>query len=187
MGARVFIGGLAAGIVSVAPDQITALVPGDLAPGSVNLYTFLDGLVGPVIPITLNPYGPGLFAHYDSTLIASREYGDAVTSDAPLSPGDKVVLRATGLGPSDPPLLSLEIPSDPLPLDQSTSIVVYLNDNPIDPSLVTKVSLIPGQAGMYQFTIQLPQDAAANPEVRIEANGIKSPAGLKLPVQVSSQ
>ncbi len=183
-GVRVWINNQAAGVISVSPTQITALVPGDLLPGAASLRVLLDTIAGPLVPISLMPYAPGLFANVDGTIIATRDNGDLVTVDAPLRPGEKAVLHAVGLGPADPALMGLEIPTESLKLDIQTTVAVYINDNPIDPALITKVGFVPGQAGVYQLTVELPQETPANPEIRIEANGFKSPAGFALLVKV---
>ena len=179
-GVHVYVNNQSAGVLAVSPTQITALISGDLVAGPASVWTSLDGLAGAAVTVNLALYGPALFANDDGTLIASRDNGDLITADSPLIPGGTVVLHAIGLGPADPPLRGLEIASSPLALDSQTSIVVYINDNPIDPAVITGIGFVPGQAGIYQITIQLPPDTPSNPEVRIEANGFKSPAGLKL-------
>jgi uncharacterized protein (TIGR03437 family) len=179
-GVHVYVRYQAAGILSVSPTQITALIPGDLTPGPAPVWTSLDGISGPVVTVTLNDYAPGVFANDEGMVIASHLGGDLVTADAPLQPGETFVLHCVGLGPADPSLLGLEIPGDDVMLDQKTVVVVYLNDQPIDPSLILDARLVSGQAGIYQLTLQLPPDAPANPELRIEANSFKSPAGFKL-------
>ena len=184
-GVRVYVNNQAAGMLSVSPTQITALIPGDIAPGAAVVWASLDGIAGPAVTVNLSQYGPGLFARADGILIAARENGDLVTADAPLKPGDKMVLHAVGLGPGDPPLLGLEIPSYAVGLDIQTTVAVYINDNPIDPALISNVGFVLGQAGVYQLTVQLPADAPPNPEIRIEANGSKSPTGFKILVSVN--
>lgn len=182
-GVRVYVNNQAAGILSVSPTQIAALIPGDLLPGPAVVWTSLDGLAGAPVTVNLVLFGPGVFAQDATNLIVSRENGDLVTADTPLHPGDKFVLHAVGLGQSDPPLMGLEIPAVSMPLDAQTVVAVYLNDNPIAPSLITSVGLVAGQAGVYQLTVQLPTDASADPELRIEVSGLKSPAGFKILVR----
>ena len=77
-------------------------------------------------------------------------------------------------------MLDLEIASQVLKLDAQATLTVYINDNSLDPVLVTHVGFVPGQAGVYQLTVQLPPDAPANPEVRVDVNGFRSPAGFKI-------
>jgi uncharacterized protein (TIGR03437 family) len=183
-GVHVFIGNEAAGILSVSPNQITALVPGDLIAGPTYLQTVLDGLAGPRILINLQAFGPGILTNSDGTLMIMDPGGGPITSDNPLQPGDTMVFQAVGLGPADPPLLGLEIPSNILTLDGGTSVLVYLNGSPVDPGYITAVSLVSGQAGIYQLTVQVPPNTPANPTLQISANGIVSAAGLTIPVQV---
>jgi uncharacterized protein (TIGR03437 family) len=183
-GVHVFISNEAAGIVSVSPNQITALIPGDLIAGPAYLQTVLDGLAGPRVLINLSQFGPGILTNPDGTPMIARPDTTPVTGDNPLQPGDTMVFQAVGLGPADPPLLGLEIPSNVLTLDGGTTVLVYLNGSPVDPGYVTAVSLVSGQAGMYQLTVQLPPNTPANPTLQISANGVVSAPGLTIPVQV---
>ena len=185
-GVHVYLRNQAIGILNVSPTQITVLIPGDMSPGPAILRTILDGLGGPEVVINLSPFAPGLFANDDGTLVVARPSGDLVTADSPLAPGDTIVVHAVGLGAAIEPLLGLEIPKEALALDGGTTVVVYLNDAPIDPSLVTHVSFVAGQAGIYQLTVQLPPDTPGNPELRIEANGYRSPPGFTIPLQLPS-
>jgi uncharacterized protein (TIGR03437 family) len=184
-GVRVFISNEAAGILSVSPTQITALIPGDLIPGPAILQTVLDGLAGPPVLINLSQFGPGIMTNPDGTLMATLADGvTPVNAANPLQPGGTFIFQAVGLGPADPPLLGLEIPSNILTLDGGTTILVYLNGSPIDPGFIVNISFISGQAGIYQLTVQLPPNTPANPTLQISANGIVSPIGLTIPLQI---
>ena len=185
-GVHVYINRQSAGLLNVSPTQLTVLIPGDLVAGPAIVQTTLDGLSGPEVLVSLAPFAPGMFANDDGTLIVSRENGDLVKPDAPLKPGDRMVVHAVGLGAANPPLLGLEIAAAALSLDVQTTVAVYLNDNPIDPALISNVSFVSGLPGVYQLTMQLPPDAPSNPELRIEANSFKSPAGFKIPVSSDS-
>lgn len=183
-GVHVFINNEGAGILAVSPNQLTVLVPNDLIPGPAIVQTVLDGLTGPFVQVNLSQFGPGILTNPDGTIAVTLPDGTPVTADAPLQPGATMVFQAIGLGPSNPPLLPLEVPSSALKLDPGTTVLVYLNGSPIDPGLVTGIALAPGQAGTYQVTVQLPPNTPANPTLQISANGIVSAAGLIVPVQI---
>ena len=186
-GVRVLIGGEAAGLLAVSPTQLTVLVPGNLIAGPTPVQAFLDGVAGPEVLVNLNTSGPGIYAEDPQAavvmLLASRPDGTPVTGDLPLQPGERFVLHGTGLGVSDPPLNALQIPDIAAPLNPVSVFRVYLNGVPLDASLVLNVSLVPGQAGVFQILLLLPLDAAPNPELRIDVDGFRSAAGFLLRVQ----
>ena len=186
-GVHVSINNEAAGVLSVSPNQLTVLVPGDLIPGPATLRTILDGLTGPAVQVNLSPFGPGIMTNSDGTLAATLPDGTPVSAATPAAPGAAIVFQAVGLGQSNPPLLGLQVPGSSLALDGGTRVLVYLNGSPIDPGYVSSVSLVAGQAAMYQQTIQIPLNAPANPTLQISANGIVSAPGLVVPVQLPSQ
>ncbi|HEY3741499.1 MAG TPA: hypothetical protein VGL53_16720, partial [Bryobacteraceae bacterium] len=158
--------------------------PGDLIPGPAIVQTVLDGLTGPFVQVNLSQFGPGIVTNSDNTLAITLPDGTPVTADVPLQPGATIVVEAIGLGPSNPPLNPLEIPSSALMLDPGTTVLVYLNGSPVDPGYVSSATLVPGQAGVYQLTVQLPPNTPANPTLQISANGIVSAPGLTIPVQI---
>jgi len=182
-GVHVYIRNEAAGILRVSPTSITVLVPGDLLPGSAIVQTVLDALAGPQVLVNLQPFGPGLFVQNDGTIAVSTQAGVPVTPAAPLLPGETMVVNAVGLGNAFPPLWSLEIATAANRLDPKTQVLVYLDDVPIDPGYVTGIAFVPNQPGIYQLTVQLPPNTPTDPELRISANGIMSPAGFTIPVQ----
>ena len=189
-GVRVLIGTVAAGLLSVSPTQLTVLIPGDLIAGPIPLQVMLDGVFGAEVLITLSAVGPGVYPEpgppvtgIPQFLRASRPDGAPVTGDAPLLPGAQFVLYATGLGMCVPPLGPTQIPADASALSPEFLVTIFLNNVPIDPLLLKSVTFLPGQAGMFQILIQLPDDAPANPELRVDVNGLKSAPGFLLRVQ----
>ena len=62
---------------------------------------------------------------------------------------------------------------------------MWLNGSAVDPSKVAYAGVTPGYAGLYQVNLFVPDDAPANPEVRIGWTGQMSAAQLILPVQPS--
>lgn len=188
-GVKVWVSNVPAGLIAVAPDRLTVLIPAGLLSGPATLKVALDSLRGPEVPITLLDLAPGLF--FDQrvlddgttvlkTLVASHPDGSLVTADAPALRGERITFHSTGLGQVFPALQGLEVPSEARALDSSTHIVVYLNDVAVDGALVSNVGLVTGQPGVYQLTVQLPSDAPADPELRIETNGVSSERGVIL-------
>ncbi len=60
---------------------------------------------------------------------------------------------------------------------------MLLNGVAVDPGLVSYAGATPDCAGLYQINVRLPEDAPANPEVRIGTGG---PSGTPEPARTFS-
>ncbi|MBV8819569.1 MAG: hypothetical protein JO022_14510 [Acidobacteriaceae bacterium] len=182
-GVHVLVGGLAAGIYYVSPNQINFLVPVILIPGPSQVIVTINGLAGPSIPITLAATSPAFFQLDQQTVVASHIDGSVVTADNPAHPGQIVVLYATGLGMVNPPLTNLAVATAAAQLKQLAALKITLDGNQVDASHVPYAGVCPGFAGLYQINLQLPDSVGPNPELRVALGDESSPAGLILPVQ----
>jgi uncharacterized protein (TIGR03437 family) len=100
---------------------------------------------------------------------------------APAAPGDTVILWGTGFGPTSPAAPAGQL----VPAGQVNSAVmtpsVLIGGMPAQ---VVSASLTPGQAGLYQITVQVPNGLADGDQpVVIQVNGVQSPAGAFITVQ----
>jgi uncharacterized protein (TIGR03437 family) len=179
----VLIGGQNANLYYASPTQINFLIPSALLPGSVNLQLVIDGLAGPSIPIQLTPAAPALFQLDAQTAVATEADGSVLTAATPAAPGDIVILYATGLGQTVPPVESGILPTAAAPLSDLGNFTIVLNGAAVDPSVIAYAGIAPGFAGLYQINVILPASTAANPQIQIGLNGILSPAGILLPVR----
>jgi uncharacterized protein (TIGR03437 family) len=182
-GARVLIGGLVANLYYVSPTQINFLVPANLLPGTVNLNVVVDGFAGPTIPVLLLSAAPALFQLDAENAVATRADGSVITPDDPVRPSEVVVLYATGLGQTIPPVVYGELPTQAALLKQLGDFTVLLDGTPLDPCAIVYAGVAPGFAGLYQINVTLPDWVAANPEIRVGLADSLSPPGLRLPVQ----
>jgi len=181
-GAQVVIGGLIANLIYVSPTQINFLVPPNLIPGPVNLNVVVDGWAGPTIPIQLAAVSPALFQLDPQDAIATRADGSLITPAAPAAPGEVIVLYATGLGQTAPPVVYCQLPIAAAAITQIANFSVLLDGVPVDASAVAYAGIAPGFAGLYQINLILPASVGANPQVSIGFAGSPSPAGITLPV-----
>jgi uncharacterized protein (TIGR03437 family) len=180
--ATVNIGGYVATLYYISPTQINFLIPPNLLPGSFNLLIVTDSLQGPIIPIQLAPTAPALFQLDQRNIIATSAAGSLITPAASAQPGDVVVLYATGLGQTVPPVGYGETPSSPALLAMLADFQVLLDGYPIDPSGIAYAGIAPGFSGLYQINVALPAATGSNPEIRIAIGAAVSMAGLHLPV-----
>jgi uncharacterized protein (TIGR03437 family) len=100
---------------------------------------------------------------------------------APAAPGDTVVLWGTGFGPTSPASPAGQL----VPAGQvdsvTTSPSVLIGGIPAQ---VVSAALAPGEAGLYQITVQAPNGLADGDQpVAIQVNGVQSPAGVFITVQ----
>lgn len=196
-GVEVNINGFPVPLIYVSPTQINLLVPGYNNAGSAPLFVVRQGWTGPVVNISLVPVAPQLFATSDSFVIAQHADYSQITSDAPASPGEIIILYATGLGPQpqqyNDESNAGQLPAIPEPV--STDLQVLLNGTGIaswagggnqGTSNIWYAGVTPGTAGVFQINLVLPGTLPANPAIQISAGGLTSSTGVILPTQPSS-
>jgi uncharacterized protein (TIGR03437 family) len=181
-GVRILVGGVLANLYYVSPLQINFLVPPNLLPGGSDLQVVIDGLSGPVIPIQLAAAAPALFQLDAQNAVTTRDDGSAITPDKPVKPGDIVILYATGLGQTVPPVQYCELPTHAAPLKQLADLRIVFDGIAIDAINIAYAGVAPGFAGLNQINIKLPAAIGSNPEIRIGFGDQLSKPGLKLPV-----
>jgi uncharacterized protein (TIGR03437 family) len=182
-GVRVLIGGLPAIIYYVSPGQINFLVPSYLLPASFNVQVILDGLAGPPVSISLLPAAPALFETGQQNAVATRPDGKLISPKSPAKPGDWVILYATGLGQTAPPVIYGEVPTTAAEIEQLSTFKLTLDGVAVERSRIYYVGLAPYFAGLYQINLKLPHSVGANPEIRISIGKQISAEGVCLPVQ----
>ena len=170
----------------VSPTQINFLMPIDRTENTVKVQVVRQGWTGPQVLLTLLEAAPALFASSADPGYALAQKWPAyslIAPDSPASPGDLVILYATGLGntlndPSPPD----EITQYPGKILHFNTLQVYLDGRMVDPAKVLWAGLSPGNAGLYQVNLYLPEDTGPDPEIRLSLQGRASAAGLKLAV-----
>jgi uncharacterized protein (TIGR03437 family) len=182
-GVHVIVGGLAAGIYYVSPTQINFLVPSILLPGSTTVTVALNGIAGPTIPVQIAAGAPAFFQLDTQSVIATRPDASVVTADNPASPGDTLILYATGMGQVVPPLSDREVPLRALAIKQLSDLKVNIDGVPLDASFIAYAGVCPGFAGLYQVNLRLPDTVNPNPEIQVSLSNNTSPPGLRLWIQ----
>ena len=182
-GVRILVGSLPAVIYFVSPTQINFLTPSYLLPGPATVQVVLDGLAGPVVHMKLAVAAPALFETHEQNAVATRPNGSLVTQHSPAKPGGWVILYATGLGQTIPPVIYGEVPTAAAPLEQMNELKVTLDGVPVDRYDIYYAGLAPYFAGLYQINLKLPDSTGTNPEIRVALGAQISRPGLKIPVQ----
>ena len=182
-GVHVTVGNLPATIYYVSPDQINFLVPANLLPGASTVQVVLDAHSGPAIKITLAPASPALFQLDSKTAVAIRPDGSVITQQAPAKPGEIIILYATGLGQTLPPVPYGQLFNDAAPLQQFANFELVLDGVTAGRSAVQYAGIAPGFAGLYQINVLLPKSNKSNPEIQIGFGKQLSIAGIHLAVQ----
>lgn len=182
-GVNVLIGGLAANIFYVSPTQINFLVPSLLGPGPCDFQIVLNGLAGPNVRIQIAAASPAPFQLDAKTVIATRTDGSLITSAAPANPGDVLILYATGLGDTVPPVIYSNLSLKAAALKGLAEFKLMLDGMALDPSLILYAGIAPGFAGLYQINVQIPNTVNANPDLQIGLGTALSSVGIKLPLR----
>ncbi len=181
---QVLVGSVPSALFYVSPKQINFQLSNSLLPGhTYPLAVDLDGNYGPTIYITLQAAAPALFQADAATVVAARPDGSLYTAGSPAGPYDWVILYATGLGATAPPVGDLEIPTLAARIVQPNDFQVLLNGTAVDPLLVPYVGVTPGFAGLNQVNLQMPGQFTANPQIQLSLDGVTSPAGITLPAK----
>ena len=180
-GARVIVGSLLASLIYVSPTQINFLVPPNLIPGTVNVNVVVDSWSGPIVQIQLAAASPALFQLDAQNAIATEATGTLITPTSPARPGDVIILYATGLGYTAPPVVYGQIPKTAARVIQS-AFTIELDGAAVDPDAILYAGIAPGFAGLYQINLVLPAHVGASPQISIGFADSMSPAGVTLPV-----
>jgi len=182
-GVRVWVNNVAAGIYFVSPSQVNFLVPSALAPGPAQVVVTVNGRAGPAATITIAPAAPAFFQADAQTVVAAHADGSPVTHDSPGHPGEIIVLYATGLGQTAPPVVYCELATKATPILNQGGLQVTVAGAAVDPNTIYYAGLAPGFAGLYQINMQLPTSIGGDPEIRIGVGSQISPPSLIVPVQ----
>jgi uncharacterized protein (TIGR03437 family) len=182
-GVRVMVAGIAASLYYVSPKQINFLVPSNLQPGDVTLLIAREGTAGPQVTITLHEAGPGFYELEPGRIAATHANGAVITRDRPAHAGEVVVLYGTGFGRTNPDVVSGLISMTAAQIQNLSVLQVWVDGKTVDRARISYAGVTPGTPGLYQLNLKLPDQVAANPEVRIAIGASTSPPAVHLDVR----
>jgi uncharacterized protein (TIGR03437 family) len=161
-GVRVLVGGRAAPLFFVSPNQINFQVPYEAgASGQVNVVVERNGVASSSEAAQLAANAPALFTNAATAepIVQRHPSLDLITANNKARPGDVLILFLTGIGQlSNRPASGSPAPSGPLAM-AVTAPTVTLGGAP---ATVLFAGLAPGYVGLGQINVQLPQFAAAS-------------------------
>lgn len=175
------VGGQPAPLLYVSPTQINFLVPSNLQAGNNPEFSVvLESRYGPGVRMRLADASPALFRLDPEFVIAARADGSVITHRDPAKPGDVIIVYATGLGKTKPPVPHNQVPTAAAWLDRIADFSLWLDDIQLPRAAVLYAGVAPGFAGLYQVNLRLPESLPANPVIRIKIGDRLSPADLRL-------
>jgi uncharacterized protein (TIGR03437 family) len=144
---------LAAPLYFVSPTQINAQLPFEALGTTLSLVVTTSE--GTSKPFLLKPvaYGPGLFTRDGTGKGPALAFTPDFQPVNALAPGQTVILYATGLGPTDPPVGSGSPGASQEPLDRVTTIPEVFAGEDSAPAPVAFAGLAPGLPGVYQINV----------------------------------
>ena len=141
-----------------------------------------DARAGPPVEILLEATAPALF-EVDGRIVATHGNGPLITSDAPASGGEVVVMYATGLGPTRPAAIPNRLAEIPAQMADIDRFQVEIDGIPVPRENIEYAGVTPGFAGLFQINLRLPANAPGDPRIRVGYPGRLSPAGPVLPLR----
>ncbi len=177
-GVSVSINGLPCPIYYVTQDQLSVIVPYEVASnqtGLADIQVTNNGVPSNIVQMYLTDSAPGAFSQdqsgigYAAAVHAST--GALVTPSDPAQPGEYLSLYMTGLGTVSPAIQDGALgPTGVLSksdLNNANNFGVYFNDYGPDgstgnPGDIQYAGLAPGLAGLYQVNVQVPTSGLAD-------------------------
>jgi uncharacterized protein (TIGR03437 family) len=186
-GVSVTIGGLPAAISYISPTQLNVQAPATGKTGPVIVVVNNNLATSPPVNADLRRNAPGLFVFipgggkYPAALVVSSDGATAYLGPAglfgtalatrPARPGEILVLYATGLGPTDPPVTPGLVFSGAARTTDPVAVTVGGMDAPV--AFAGLVS-----PGLYQLNATVPNVAPGDQALLIKANGVSSQPGV---------
>ena len=168
-GVRVSLSGRELPMAFVSPGQITAQLPFGVEGPATLRVTTTSGMTE--IPFSIQTVAPGIFGTATAPAVVRLD-GRLVTTATPVRVGEFVSIYLTGLGDVNGALLEGQpAPASPLLLVMAR-VEVEIGGQRTQPSFA---GLTPGQAGLYQINVQIPDGVAPGRRtLAVLANGVRS-------------
>jgi uncharacterized protein (TIGR03437 family) len=165
--------GIPAPLYFVSNGQINAQIPSELAAGQqFQVQAKVNGLYTNPIVINTTAVAPGLASFADGTVIAQDTNYQLITADHPAHAGEVIILYATGMGATNPPVATGAVTSgtDLVHAAITPKVTVGTAD-----AQVLFAGLSPGSVGLYQIDVVIPSGAGTgNVPLVITQSGVAS-------------
>jgi len=171
-GVSVSIGGQLAPLIYVSPGQINAQAPLEI-PAGRSQALFVDNGNGPGTAVFVNvgSAAPAIFFYPVPAVLRNRDFS-LITAGNPAHAGDVLLVYATGLGQTTPPLATgVLVPSGVL---SNTAAITATISGKAAAVLYSIAS--PGFAGLYQVAVTVPAGATGTVPLAIQEGSAVSNA-----------
>jgi uncharacterized protein (TIGR03437 family) len=161
-------GDVALPLLSVSPQQVLALLPFDLAPGSYPLRLQFGSMYSNGVQILVAGFDPGIFTTNGSGHgpgIFVKDDGSAVSASNPAVRGSNVTFFAAGLGAVNPAITAGQPGASKAPLNRTVRTPRVVFDT--YQASVSYSGLTPGAAGHYQVTVAVPTQLSPSDSVSV--------------------
>jgi len=162
----------------ISPTQINFLMPSDLAANPVTLQVKNPAGITTAVPLTVQANAAQLFTSDGKSALGIHANGTLLGKSAPARPGETIVIYATGLGPTNPALIPGQVPTNVASLATLPQVTIGGAA-----ATVGAAAVVPGTAGLYQMSVQLPSDAPNGDLPVIVRVGTTSSVGALITVQ----
>lgn len=183
-GVSVTIDGKSAFVAYVSPTQINAQAPADNTVGAVSVVVTNNGSVSAPATAQLQTVAPAFFEYAGTDYAAASRLPDYAPVGDPSvvpgavapKPGDVVVLWGTGFGATNPAApAGVLVSGAPVAVTMPTVTVGGVA------APVVSAVLTPGDAGLYQVTIQIPATGASGAvPVLATVGGVQTAGGVTI-------
>ena len=167
-GTQLLFNGIPAPLFYVSPTQINFQMPVELPGTSAQVMVITNGVRSLTTTVQLAPQDPGIFA-----LTATGSGQGAVlnpdysvnSADNPAAAGSAIMIYATGLGPTNPPIGTGQPGGTSPPNQTAQTPTVLINGAPAQ---VLYSGLAPGFPGEYQVNAVIPPGTPAGAAVSLQ-------------------
>jgi len=175
-GTTVLVGGLAAPLYYVSDGQLNIQIPTELEPGrEYSLLVAANG--GYALPdsILVAPAQPGVFYFDDGGVarLTAQHFSDysLVTSASPAKPGETLTIYLIGMGGTNPPVASADLPPVGTLARAVEPPTVMIGGKQ---AALSFSGLNPGFVGLYQINLTVPDGVSGELPVVITQDGVEA-------------
>lgn len=178
------VNGIAVPMLFVSSQQINGQLPFNVD-GNAVMTLRTPGGISDNFNFSIQPAAPSIFRSGSAgpltglATVVRADNNQLVTPTNPVHPNDSLVIYATGLGRTTPPIET----GVPAPVEGLSAAIiepqVTLGGTPL---FVDYAGLVPGQVGVYQINVRVPGSVPLGMEVPLSIH--QGGAGTDLPVRV---
>ena len=171
-GVQVTIGGKPAPLIFISPGQINAEAPFETPTGASTVVVTVSGVASASFPVMVAPTAPGIFFDPVGGVVVKQDFS-LVRPENKVRPNDILIVYATGLGQTTPPVTTGRL-VDLTPQADTGPVTATIGGQPVQTVIYSIAS--PQFTGLYQVAIRVPMNipAGGDQKLVISVNGVAS-------------